>query len=246
MALSGLKSTRELISPPAWELKMIFRLELTQWLKLIYDENCEGSCSQSVVSEAEEEKIFWLPKEEILDSLKKERNFYFSKLREIEILLGKINLDEKINEAFSCILQAKPENKNSILETSLKNLILFVFLQKPTFTKENLTHSCQNDYQRAQRLSARRLWDYRYKFWLLDGGAIKIRKLAPIFYITLRVGILDNFLKNKWKPSNSKLSSITSWHFQGHITSQKCEQKNYYAPGDLFKKNQIIYIYIIS
>ena len=243
MALSGLKSTRELISPPAWELKMIFRLELTQWLKLINDENCEGSCSQSVVSEAEEEKIFWLQKEEILDSLKKERNFYFSKLREIEILLGKINLDEKINEAFSCILQAKPENKNSILETSewsyatciqlnytcnkyvcndLKNLILFVFLQKPTFMKENLTHLCQNDYQRAQRLSARRLWDYRYKFWLLDGEAIKIRKLAPIFYITLRVGILDNFLKNKWKPSNSKLSSITSWHFQGHITSQKC------------------------
>merc|ERR1712131_64756 len=92
-------------------------LELTQWLKLIYDGNCEGSCSQSVVSEAEEEKIFWLPKEEILDSLKKERNFYFSKLREIEILLGKINLDEKIKDAFSCILQAKPENKNSILET---------------------------------------------------------------------------------------------------------------------------------
>ena len=159
MPLSGLKSARELISPPAWELKMIFRLELTQWLKLIYDENCEGSCSQSVVSEAEEEKIFWLPKEEILDSLKKERNFYFSKLREIEILLGKINLDEKIKDAFSCILQAKPENKNSILETSewylatciplyyicnkyvcldLKKFDLIFLLQKPTFTKVQL------------------------------------------------------------------------------------------------------------
>ena len=86
-------------------------MELTQWFKLFYNQNIANDSSNIVEEDDQEsETIYWLPKDEIIESLKSERDFYYSKLRELELLMGNTKLNSSVKEAINSILHYRPEN----------------------------------------------------------------------------------------------------------------------------------------
>ena len=76
---------------------------------MFYDENMtDDNITESVV-ETEKSSLKWLPKDDIIEALQSERNFYFSKLRELEILMKDSRINEPVREAVCSILK-QPEN----------------------------------------------------------------------------------------------------------------------------------------
>lgn len=60
--------------------------------------------------DAESETIYWLPKDEIIESLKSERDFYYSKLHELELLMENTKINPNIKEAINDILFYQSDN----------------------------------------------------------------------------------------------------------------------------------------
>ena len=83
---------------------------MTQWFKLFYNENDGDEVTVNTADDAESETIYWLPKDEIIESLKSERDFYYSKLRELELLMGNTKISSGVKDAINSILHYRPEN----------------------------------------------------------------------------------------------------------------------------------------
>ena len=79
----------------------MFRLELTQWFKLLYNMNCKKQ-------QGEDEMIPKQTGENVVQSLTIERDFYYSKLHEMELLIEKAHFNPQVKEAINRILQFKP------------------------------------------------------------------------------------------------------------------------------------------
>lgn len=93
--------------------ELIFRLELTQWFKLFYNQNVIREVNDSlseINDEIEAETIYWLPKDEIIESLMFERDFYYSKLHEFELMMKKINIQPIIKSAICDIIFFESDN----------------------------------------------------------------------------------------------------------------------------------------
>ena len=63
-----------------------------------------SECSPTVQPE---KNIFWTAEDEIIESLKSERDLYFSKLVELEVLLKDAKISPILKESFTTILKAE-------------------------------------------------------------------------------------------------------------------------------------------
>ena len=116
---------------------------MTQWFKLLYNENVirDGNDSLSEINDdIEPETIYWLPKDEIIDSLKFERDFYFSKLHELELIITRINLHPTLKGACEKIKSAKYLQNEQNYATFLVESELYILWPIKNFPYQILTN----------------------------------------------------------------------------------------------------------